>query len=62
MIHQNKLMQSLWLSRAQDKSYCCKTAQELGLLHITKPCDIVNAVHKNDITEKLRTTSKTLEN
>ena len=28
----------------------CKTAQELGLLHITKPCD-VNAVHGNDITE-----------
>ena len=32
----------------------CKTAQELGLLHITKPCDVVNAVHGNDITEEFK--------
>ena len=32
----------------------CQTAQELGLLHITRPCDVVNAVHGNDITEELK--------
>ena len=32
----------------------CKTAQKLGLLHITKPCDDVSAVHSNDITEHFK--------
>ena len=40
----------------------CKTAQELGLEHITKPCDVVNAIYGTTSQKNVRIASKVLGN